>query len=308
VTAPISLTLDPDSPLGAHLSRADALLAAGVAVRRARLLSIAYYLSGPFPQATELVVTVADDGRIDLVSIADADGDRWTDDGSVSTCPEGYYTAENVSVDGVLETIDAELEDLLGDDDPATVWEALGQQGTYRVRLPDPAELERVTTASPPPADCGDADITSLIDAMSTLRTWLRDVRVAGSPQRGPVGSVITADVLHAELDFGLAYLEASAVAARQRHRLRCDRDAPHRRPRLEIVVDRDPDAGTDVAAFLDGVRQNPEVTVVDPGAGHHLGCWRQAANQHAHRASPEAAALIRAWFTAAESGPFVIP
>jgi hypothetical protein len=73
-------------------------------------------------------------------------------------------------------------------------------------------------------------------------------------------------------------------------------------------VVDRDPDGGTEVAGFLDGIRQKPDVTVVDPGAGSRTRAeWRADARYHARLASPAAAALIRELFDSAEDGEFVI-
>ncbi|MGW4527816.1 hypothetical protein [Amycolatopsis sp. NPDC004378] len=75
---------------------------------------------------------------------------------------------------------------------------------------------------------------------------------------------------------------------------------------RLEIVVDRDPDAGTEVAAFLDGVPHRAEVTVVDPGAGHLLTDWRATGRHHAETAGPHAAAHIRDRFAAYEDNEFI--
>lgn len=44
---------------------------------------------------------------------------------------------------------------------------------------------------------------------------------------------------------------------------------------RVEVVVDRDPDGGTEVAVFVDGNRvDDAEVTVIDPGAGYDRRDW----------------------------------
>jgi hypothetical protein len=44
--------------------------------------------------------------------------------------------------------------------------------------------------------------------------------------------------------------------------------------PRLEVLVERDPDGGTDVTLFVDGVRTEYDGEVVDPGYGHMRSEW----------------------------------
>ncbi len=76
------------------------------------------------------------------------------------------------------------------------------------------------------------------------------------------------------------------------------DEVADEQRPRLEMVVVRDPDGGTDVTLFLDGVVFD-DVTefVVDAGAGHTFGDWTEARDDAVAVASGAAAALLAASF-----------
>lgn len=76
--------------------------------------------------------------------------------------------------------------------------------------------------------------------------------------------------------------------------------------PRLEVVVDRDPDSATEVHAFIDGLPVLAELTDVDPGRGWALGDWREAAAEHAATASPTAVTLITRLFRQGESSEFV--
>lgn len=71
--------------------------------------------------------------------------------------------------------------------------------------------------------------------------------------------------------------------------------------PRLEVVVWRDPDEGTDVAVFVDGQRvQEAEVTVIDPGRGHTRTDWDTTAAMEIQLASPAAAELLMDWYAKA--------
>lgn len=80
----------------------------------------------------------------------------------------------------------------------------------------------------------------------------------------------------------------------------------PRSHPRIEVVIDRDPDNDTEARVFLDGKPRMAEVTVVDPGRGYELAEWRENADYNAQDASPAAAALIRQWFADAESSQFI--
>ncbi|ASR39979.1 hypothetical protein BAY61_32380 (plasmid) [Prauserella marina] len=80
----------------------------------------------------------------------------------------------------------------------------------------------------------------------------------------------------------------------------------PRSNLRVEVVIDRDPDNGTEAAVFLDGEPHVAEVTVVDPGRGYELAEWRENADYNAQDASPAAAALIRKWFADAEPSQFI--
>lgn len=55
--------------------------------------------------------------------------------------------------------------------------------------------------------------------------------------------------------------------------------------PRIDVVVDRNPDSYTDVAVYLDGVEiHGPHLVmhVIDPGAGGATHEWLTATAQHA--------------------------
>ncbi|MDA3644358.1 hypothetical protein LZ318_30900 [Saccharopolyspora indica] len=74
----------------------------------------------------------------------------------------------------------------------------------------------------------------------------------------------------------------------------------------LEIVIDRDPDHGSEATAFLDGVECPAVVTAVDPGRGWTRENWQSAATDSAATASPAAAALIHQLFADGEDSPYV--
>ncbi|WP_017972417.1 hypothetical protein [Actinopolyspora halophila] len=81
----------------------------------------------------------------------------------------------------------------------------------------------------------------------------------------------------------------------------------PHEQdPRLEVVVDRDPNLANDVAVFLDGAPVAATVTDVDPERVRARSQWRELAREHAGRASPAAAARIHEAFREGESSVFI--
>lgn len=76
--------------------------------------------------------------------------------------------------------------------------------------------------------------------------------------------------------------------------------------PRVEVVVNRDPDIGVEVDVFLDGAAHEAELTVVDPTGGQRLDGWRETCRRRADVASPAAAARIREQFAAYESSAYL--
>lgn len=312
MTGPVSLRLVEGSPLARHLDQAQALSSAAVATtRQAALLEIAYYLSGPFPDVTELAITVAsDDGRIEIETIHSGETGEvleWTNDGGVCSAPESYRTVDGAELRQVVDEVESLLEDLLGDNAPEQVFTPLEQPDTYRVALPAPEDVARMLRTDPVAPHAGYDDITSLTTALASLRGWLDEGRppVPAARRRDRDGAAAAITTLLAALATKLDELEDDAIV-RQQH-LRVLHAGVGGPPRVEVVIDRDPDGGTDVAVFLDGVRSKPEVTVVDPGARTPARAeWRADARYHARRASPAAAELIRAWFDAAEDSDFV--
>ncbi|MGW4527815.1 hypothetical protein [Amycolatopsis sp. NPDC004378] len=145
MTAPISSTVPPASPEAVYLRHAyDFQDAAAAAMRRARLLRVAYWVSGPFPGATELIVTMDEsDGELALTAIKDPEGYRWTADGVVSTCLEEYRTTDGAGVAQLVGSIVSELDSLVGDNDPRRFWLQL-EDNVYRVGLPAAADLGRL--------------------------------------------------------------------------------------------------------------------------------------------------------------------
>ncbi|WP_370973928.1 hypothetical protein [Amycolatopsis sp. cg9] len=291
MTVPIRRVPDPATPQAVFLRRAFEFHdAAGAAMRRARLLRVAYWVSGPFPGATELIVTMGEvDGELALTAVKDTEGHRWTDDGGVSTCPDDYRTTDGATLDQLVEDIESELDALVGDNDPRRFWEQL-TDNVYRVTLPAPGDLGRLTSgAAEAAARC--SDVLSHIEVLGRLRDHLDRIRTRHSARRRDraAGAATVID----EISAAVAELEHAAIT--EQHRLR-----------LEVVVDRDPDAGTEVAAFLDGVPHPAEVTVVDPGAGHRLADWRETGRGLADKASPNAAARIRGCFAAYEDNEFI--
>jgi hypothetical protein len=150
-------------------------------VRKAQLLEIAYYLSGPFPNVTELVITVAsDDGRIEVETIHSAEILEWTNDG-VSCAPDSYRTLDGADLDTVVEQVAALLETVLGEDKPAEVFEPMSRRNTYWVGLPAPDEVQQALRSAPTAPPAGYADITSLTDALAALRVRPSRPRGAGT-------------------------------------------------------------------------------------------------------------------------------
>lgn len=67
--------------------------------------------------------------------------------------------------------------------------------------------------------------------------------------------------------------------------------------PRVELVVVRDPDGGTNATMFLDGAElpaSDVEEYVVDAGWGHTYSDWIESRDDAVEAASPAAAALLR--------------
>jgi hypothetical protein len=288
VTAPISRTLDVTGPLTSYLRETRELTeAAGAAMRRARLMRVAYWVSGPFPGATELIVAIDQfGGELTLTSIKDAEGYRWIHYGGLSTCPGDYRTTDGASVDQLIEDIELGLVWMLGDDDPRLVWEQL-EDNVYRVPLPEAADLDRITQSKPPARDAGFAGVPSHVEALGRMRTVLDQLGASEELRSGD--SAVGATAVIREISAVLTELELAAIA--EQHL-----------PRLEIVVNRDPDAGTPVAAFIDGVPHRAETTVVDPGVWRPLPHWRGTGRRLAAAASPLAAAQIRSWFASYDS------
>lgn len=312
MTGPVGLHLGEGSPLARHLDQAQALrTAAAATTRQATLLEIAYYLAGPFPDVTELAITLAgDDGRIEIQTIHSGETGEvleWTNDGGVCSAPESYRTVEGADLRQVLDHVESLLEDLLAGDDPGQVFAPPERADTYRVALPAPEDVVRRLRTDPVAPHAGYADITSLTTALASLRGWLDEGRppVPAARRRDRDGATAAIVTLLAALAAKLDELEDDAILRQQHLRvLHAGIGGP---PRVEVVIDRDPDGRTDAAVFLDGVRSKPEITVVDPGARTPARtAWRADARYHARRASPAAAELIRAWFDAAEDGDFV--
>lgn len=75
------------------------------------------------------------------------------------------------------------------------------------------------------------------------------------------------------------------------------DRAATPTEPRIEVVIVRDPDGGTDTTLFFDGVELGPhdyEEYIVDAGRGYEYGDWIESRDWAAATASPAAAGLLR--------------
>ena len=64
--------------------------------------------------------------------------------------------------------------------------------------------------------------------------------------------------------------------------------------PRLELVVVRDPDGGTDVTVLVDGVQiDDYDEYVIDAGRGYTFSDWTESREEAIASASPAAAALL---------------
>lgn len=64
--------------------------------------------------------------------------------------------------------------------------------------------------------------------------------------------------------------------------------------PRLEVVIVRDPDGGTDATTFVDGVQVDDyDEYIVDAGRGHTYSDWIESRDCAMAAASPAAAALL---------------
>lgn len=64
--------------------------------------------------------------------------------------------------------------------------------------------------------------------------------------------------------------------------------------PRLELVVVRDPDGGTDVTVLVDGVQLDDyDEYVIDAGRGYTFSDWTESREEAIASASPAAAALL---------------
>lgn len=72
---------------------------------------------------------------------------------------------------------------------------------------------------------------------------------------------------------------------------------APMDAPKVEVVVDRDPDAGTNVTVFIDGEEVQAVSYTVDPGYGHTHSDWLHSRDEQAATASPKVAELVRATY-----------
>ncbi len=74
------------------------------------------------------------------------------------------------------------------------------------------------------------------------------------------------------------------------------DAETVAREPRLELVVIRDPDGGTDVTVFADGVViDDYDEYVIDAARGHTFGDWTESRAEAIASASPAAAAMLAA-------------
>jgi hypothetical protein len=67
--------------------------------------------------------------------------------------------------------------------------------------------------------------------------------------------------------------------------------------PTIEVVVDRDPDAGTDVTVFVNGEPVQVLSYTVDPGYGATRSDWLENREMLAATATPKAAELITSLF-----------
>ncbi|HET6285726.1 MAG TPA: hypothetical protein VFG15_03110 [Amycolatopsis sp.] len=266
--------------------------AADGAIRHAFLLQIAYWVSGPFPDATELIVSVDDtSGELALTAIRDATGGYlWTNDGGVCDCPSDYRTADDACLDQVIDEINLELDSVIEGVDPRIVWDKVDDI-LYRVQLPTSADIDRLERGEPLTADVVLAVIARDLEALARLRVVLDQRRPAldtGRADRREGAAVLLRD-MSAALD----ELERATV--------------DQLRLRLEVVVDRNPDSGTEVAAFINGTRFTADVTVVDPGAQQQtLRAWREICGSAVYSASPAAADQIRAFFDSYVGSKFV--
>lgn len=153
----VSLRPGPNHPISRRLFTTEAQHAAALlAQRRARMLLVAYWLSGPFPGVSELVVIVDDASReLALIAVYDAARCRWIA-GGMSTCPEDYRTADGASLEDLLGQVAKTLTGLLGDGDPCRLqWQRIGAPGSggWRVPLPAGAELAPVLHGEAPTPD-----------------------------------------------------------------------------------------------------------------------------------------------------------
>ena len=80
--------------------------------------------------------------------------------------------------------------------------------------------------------------------------------------------------------------------------RLHDDQAPAEQQPRIELVIVRDPDGGTDATMFLDGAElADTDVSeyVIDAGRGHVYRDWIESRDCVVESASPAAAELLRA-------------
>lgn len=72
----------------------------------------------------------------------------------------------------------------------------------------------------------------------------------------------------------------------------------PKSKPLVELVIERDPDGGTYVQVFADGIEVNTEEYVIDAGAGYEWDDWKEVRDNNLAAASSPAvrAALENAY------------
>jgi hypothetical protein len=79
-----------------------------------------------------------------------------------------------------------------------------------------------------------------------------------------------------------------------------------HTSPRVEVIGDRDPDGGTALYVFLDGVPITARIDVIDPGAGYTRADWEEQVRQAREHFSPAAAAKAVELYEAAADSKYI--
>lgn len=76
--------------------------------------------------------------------------------------------------------------------------------------------------------------------------------------------------------------------------------------PRIEALVDRDSDGGTDVQLFMDGKPVGFDEYVVDPGWGYEWEDWAESRAADLASASPAVAEVLWEWVLAASASKYI--